>query len=190
MKNALLVIDAQQIYADLESDLFVENYAAVMENINKLITRFAANGDSVIYIKHIHKANGTDAGRMFDFAGPSDGLQFVEGTDEAEFIPELNVIPVAPVIIKNRYSSFVNTDLDNFLKSRGVEKITICGFMTNFCCEATARHAHDLDYFVDFIADATGTPGTDDLSPADTIVATCATLAAGVAAVKTTKEII
>ena len=34
--------------------------------------------------------------------------------------------------------------------------------MTNVCCETTARAAHDKDYFVDFIADATGAP---DLGP-------------------------
>ena len=38
--------------------------------------------------------------------------------------------------------------------------------MTNFCCESTARYAHDVDFHVDFISDATGTPGTDNLSEA------------------------
>ena len=36
--------------------------------------------------------------------------------------------------------------------------------MTNFCCESTARHAHNLDYYVDFVLDATGNPGTESMN--------------------------
>jgi len=184
MKNALIVIDAQQIYSRGDSDLFVTDYAPAVENINKLIDAAQANGELVIYVRHQHAADGTDAGRMFDFAGPSDELQFVAGTPDAEFMPELKIIDGAPIIIKNRYSCFVNTDLEKLLKENGIEKVTLCGFMTNFCVDATARHAHDLDYFVDVVLDACGTPGTEELSPIDTARATAATLSNGVAVVK------
>ena len=68
--------------------------------------------------------------------------------------------------MKNRYSAFAGTDLDQRLRSAKVTRVAICGFMTNFCCESTARDAHDRDYFVDFVLDATGTPGTDNLDEA------------------------
>jgi nicotinamidase-related amidase len=55
----------------------------------------------------------------------------------------------------------VNTKLGGLLKKLKVNRVVVCGFMTNFCCESTARDALDLDYYVDFIVDATGTPGTD-----------------------------
>lgn len=36
--------------------------------------------------------------------------------------------------------------------------------MTNFCCESTARDAHDRDYHVDLIIDATGTPDLEKIN--------------------------
>ncbi|GHU00432.1 isochorismatase [Alphaproteobacteria bacterium] len=179
MKNALLVIDVQNIYKN--GGLAVESWSEVVGNINTLIAKTKSAGDLIVYIKHEHKADGSDAGRMFDYSGEAGDLEFVKGTRDADFIKELKMVDNAPVIVKNRYSSFVNTDLQKLLQSQGIEKLTICGFMTNMCCEATARHAHDLDYFIDFAASATGTPGTDDLSSAETIAATCATLGAGYA---------
>lgn len=183
MKNALIVIDVQKIYSRPDSELFIANYAAAVENINKLVDDARANGDMVIYVRHQHRADGRDAGRMFDFTGEQSEPQFVEGTPDAEFMPELKVVPDAPVVVKNRYSAFVNTGLQKLLSDAGVRKITLCGFMTNFCIEATARHAHDLDYFVDVVLAATGTLGTDALSPAETIAAGAATLGAGYAVI-------
>ena len=69
-----------------------------------------------------------------------------------------------------------------------IEKVVVCGFMTNFCCESTARHAHDIDYFVDFVIDAMGTPGTEELSPTETTKATIATISSGFAIITNAKE--
>ena len=181
MKNALLIIDVQNIYKD--GALACENWQTAVNNINDLISKAAFDGDMIVYIRHIHKADGTDAGHMFDFAGEFEDLQFVENTNDADFIDELNIIDNAITVTKNRYSSFVNTDLNSILKSAGIEKVTICGFMTNFCCEMTARHAHDLDYLVDFVVSATDTPGTESMSAKDIIKATVANLETGCATI-------
>jgi nicotinamidase-related amidase len=124
---------------------------------------------------------------MFDFSGePADDFNFKEGTDEVEYDPTLVKPAKAVEILKNRYSAFEGTDLDGKLKKAGVQRVAICGFMTNFCCESTARAAHDKDYFVDFILDATGTPGTDNLNQLQMrkVVGEC--LEAGFARVTTT----
>jgi nicotinamidase-related amidase len=60
--------------------------------------------------------------------------------------------------------------------------------MTNFCCESTARDAHDLDYFVDFVIDATGTPGIPKMKQAKVRDLVAAFLREGFAEVFTTKE--
>ena len=83
---------------------------------------------------------------------------------EVEYDPRLIRVPGAPEVIKNRYSAFTGTSLDKILRQNEVDTVVVCGFMTNFCCDSTAREAHDRDYFVDFIVDATGTPGTEHMS--------------------------
>ena len=40
--------------------------------------------------------------------------------------------------------------------------VVICGLMTSFCCETTARDAHGRDYEVLFVADATEGPDLED----------------------------
>jgi ureidoacrylate peracid hydrolase len=60
--------------------------------------------------------------------------------------------------------------------------------MTNFCCESTARDAHDRDYDVDFIIDATGTPDLGKLNQEQIKLASAQTLFAGYANVLKTKE--
>lgn len=189
MKEALLVIDVQNIYTNKESDLFVKGNSKIISNINKLISKFRNEEKLIVFIKHQHKEDLSDLGRMFDFAGSTDETQFIEGNEETEFDKRLKVRKKDFVIIKTRYDAFEKTVLEDLLKENKIEKITICGFMTNFCCETTARTAHGKDYYVDFIVDATGTPGTEFLSPKQTIKATVATLSSGFAVVKNINDI-
>ena len=158
MRSALLLIDVQRIYTTEGSPLYVEGHETAIRNMNRLIDQAISRGDLVVYVRHVHKSDGSDAGRMFDHLGSVSGLGFTKGTDRVALDPRLHLDPVGIHIVKNRYSAFVRTSLDYMLWARGVERIAVTGFMTNYCCEATARHAHDLDYLVDFIIDATGCP--------------------------------
>jgi ureidoacrylate peracid hydrolase len=186
--TALLVIDVQNVYANADSSLRVPSLAASLPRINRLITAFAAAGRPVIYVWHKHRADGRDAGRMFDFAGTPEPVGFVEGSQEAEMVRGLTVAPEALHITKRRYSAFEGTELDGLLRSLGADTVAITGYMTNFCCETTARAAHDRDYFVEFIADATGAPdlGPDFTEP-QIIAAVTATLGAGFATIHTSE---
>ena len=182
--TALLVIDVQNVYVLADSPLRVPKFEESLARINALIEGFAAKGKPVIYVRHVHRADGRDAGRMFDFAGTAEPVSFVEGSAEAEYVPGLRIVPEGLHMVKRRYSCFEGTELEPILRSLGVSRLAICGYMTNFCCETTARAAHDKDYFVDFIADATGAP---DMGPEFTqekiIEAVRATLSAGFARV-------
>jgi nicotinamidase-related amidase len=61
--------------------------------------------------------------------------------------------------------------------------------MTNFCCETTARHAHDEDLYVDFIMDATGCPNLSEEIVQDKIKdIVAASLSNGFARVQTTDQ--
>lgn len=162
MKTALLVIDAQNIYTDQDSEMYCQDSSATLERINKLIVLFKDKNLPVVYVRHIHKSDGSDLGRLFDYSGEFEGeFNFLEGTTEVEFDDRLIIDKNDPQIVKNRYSAFKNTKLEKLLSKLNIRRITICGFMTNFCCESTAREALDLDYYVDFIVDATGSPGTE-----------------------------
>lgn len=189
MNTALLVIDVQRIYTDPESEMYCNDARGTVRRINSLIERYETERLPIFLVRHVHKADGTDLGRMFDFSGePEAEFNFREGTPEVEYDPQLTW-PRSPIeIVKNRYSAFVGTDLDQRLRAAKVGRVAICGFMTNFCCESTARSAHDRDYFVDFVVDATGTPGTDNLDEVKTRKIVAELLGAGFSQVMSTRS--
>lgn len=164
MSTALLVIDAQKIYTRPDSEMYCPDAKGTIRRINELIEASQQRREPIVFVRHVHKADGSDLGRLFDFSGEAaEEFNFVEGSEEVEYTDDL-VRPAAVIeVVKNRYSAFAGTKLDQQLRKLGVDRVTICGFMTNFCCESTARWAHDLDYYVDFIVDATGSPGTDNM---------------------------
>lgn len=189
MPSALLVIDVQKVYTQRSSELYSNDSGTTIRKVNKLVEAFSQHQWPIIFIRHVHRRDGTDLGRMFDFAGePEEDFNFKEGSEEVDYDDRLSVPANAVEIVKTRYSGFEGTDLDVKLQSFGVDTVVVCGFMTNFCCDSTARCAHDRDYFVDFIVDATGTPGTDNLDQSSLrrFVAEC--LQAGYARVTTTSD--
>ncbi len=188
MKHAaLLVIDVQNIYANPDSPLYVATLQDSIVNINALTHAFAKAGKPVIYVRHVHRADGRDSGRMFDFGGVAEPVSFVEDLPESAYVPQLQIVPDALHMTKHRYSSFEGTELDVILRTLGINTVAICGYMTNFCCDSTARAAHDRDHFVDFIADATGAPALSEThTEARIIAAVTTTVAAGFAQIHDT----
>ena len=191
MENeALLVVDAQRIYTDPESELYCADCQTRLANINRLIDVFSARSLPILFIRHVHQRDGSDLGRMFDFAGEAEDFGFKDGADAVRYAAELRRPPDAIELTKTRYSAFQRTRLDELLRSGGVARVVICGFMTNFCCESTAREAHDRDYYVSFVADATGCPDLPDLSQDDIRRVVGCLLEAGFATVASTAEIV
>jgi nicotinamidase-related amidase len=187
--KALIVVDAQKVYTNSESELYSEDSKSTIKRINQLIERFQQDKAPIFFIRHIHKKDGSDLGRMFDYTGePEEDFNFKEGTEEVGYDENLTRPGNTPEVIKNRYDAFAGTDLDKQLRKAGVDTVAICGFMTNFCCESTARSAHDKDYFVDFIVDATGTPGTDNMDQKKIRKIVAELLESGFARVMTTKD--
>lgn len=71
----------------------------------------------------------------------------VEGTWGSEICDECAPEPNEPVVTKHRSSGFVGTDLDQILRSNGIETVVVIGESTHGCVEATFRDAAYLDYY-------------------------------------------
>ena len=189
MKSALLVIDPQKVYTNKKSELFCKDSTRTVERINSLIEVFQQANKLIFLIRHIHKRDGSDLGRMFDFTGePEEDFNFKEGDEEVEYDPRLTKPRGVTELKKNRYSAFAGTTLENTLRQQEIDRVVICGFMTNFCCESTARYAHDADFHVDFIPDATGTPGTGNSSEAELRKTVADSIEGGIGRVLSTKQ--
>jgi len=194
-RTALLVIDVQREYFDPDGPAFVEHADDILANVNRLVDAFRAAGLPIVFVRHENRPDGSDAGRMGDFSAPDEPDSFVAGTPRVELVFGLHVEPGDAVVVKRRYSAFLGTDLEAILRTAGVRAVVVCGLMTSFCCETTARDAHGRDYEVLFVSDANEGPDLDDPQgnpvPHDAVLRNTTTaLGAGFAEIVTTAEVV
>ena len=70
-----------------------------------------------------------------------DAVTFRKGTDNWELHKEIKQRHSDILIGKNLPGSFTGTSLESWLKERDISKVTIAGYMTQMCCDTTARQA-------------------------------------------------
>src|SRR5438067_337868 len=86
MKSALLVIDVQNVYTSKKSELFCKDSTRTIKQVNRLIEAFRKFDSPIFLIRHIHRRDGSDIGRMFDFSGEAEeDFNFKEGDAEVEY---------------------------------------------------------------------------------------------------------
>lgn len=95
---------------------------------------------------------------------------FLPNTDGVRF--HKNVIPARgeKVIEKHYPNSFRETELKEYLDTKGVREVVIAGMMTHMCIDATVRAAFDFGYSCTVAHDACATRGltfNDLCVPAD-----------------------
>jgi nicotinamidase-related amidase len=147
-----MVIDMQKFFLDPTSPTFTCGGMAILPMVKALIEIYRAARRPIIFTKHVHHSNNSDAGIM-DWWWKG---KCIEGTPDSEVHPFIAPLPNEKVVTKHRYSAFYNTDLETVLRCLKVEDLVITGIMTNMCCESTARDAYYRDYRVFFLADGTG----------------------------------
>lgn len=139
MKKALLVIDVQNEY--FTGKLKVTYPTNSLDNILKAMDHAKKNNMTIIVVQHTAMTGDT----------------FVKNSREWEIHPEILKKSHDYHIEKNKPSSFYHTTLEEILKTENIEGIVISGYMTQMCCDTTAREAFHKGYSVEFLSDATGT---------------------------------
>ena len=156
MREALLIIDVQNDYFPGGANELFHPYEAE-KRIQELIAESRACGRPVVYIQHFN---------------PPDDSFFLEGTFGAEISERIRPQAGDKVIVKRRPNSFLETELDAYLKSLQVDTLIICGMMTHMCVDTTVRAAMDYGYQVRLVADACATMDltlNGQIIPAETV---------------------
>lgn len=139
-KSAVIIVDAQREY--LDGNVPLSGIEDALVEIKKLLAK--ARGLNVPIFHIVHQT--MPGAPIFDPEG--EGSKIIDAVK-----PEGD----ERIIKKNLPSSFVNTDLDRFIKDTGCEEVVIAGFMTHMCINATTRSAVDLGYKPTIISSACAT---------------------------------
>ena len=139
--RALLVIDVQNEY--FTGKLPITYPADSLPNILSAMDVSRSHGIPVVAIQH---------------ASPQpDAAIFRKGSKEWEPHPEVAARPHDVLIHMSLPGSFTGTELETWLRKHGTNRLVIAGYMTQMCCDTTARQAMHLGFGVEFLSDATGT---------------------------------
>lgn len=141
MKKALLVIDVQNVY--FAGPLCVTCPEGSLRNILTAMDAACAFEVPIVVIQH----------------ASSSMASFKKGSDPWKLHPEVAKRKSDVLIEKTLPGSFTGTPLESWLKARGIDTVVIAGYMTQMCCDTTARQAFHLGFSVEFLSDATGTLG-------------------------------
>lgn len=115
----LLVVDTQK--AIVNDRLY--SFALFESNVKKLISHARQNNVEVIYVRH-------DDGEGSELTAGSTGFEIYDG-----FAPVGN----EKIFDKTANSSFKDTGLAEYLKSKGEDTVIIAGLQTDYCIDATVK---------------------------------------------------
>lgn len=149
MAKALLIIDYTNDFVADDGALTCGKPAQAIDHyLAQLADQFYQNGDYVIF--------PTDAHQLHDPFHPESKLfppHNIVGTPGRNLYGEVGKwyqqhsdSHLVYQFAKNRYSSFQNTNLDNYLRERRITDLWISGVCTDICVLHTAIAAYNLNY--------------------------------------------
>ena len=155
---ALLVVDVQNDFVSSKGSAAqrgddVSAAVAMVPKLIRLIDEARRVSLPVIYVKTTH-SEWTDTPSWIYRKSQQSALNTCrEGSWGAELYDGLSPLPEERVVIKHRYSAFINTDLNTVLRAKGIQSVLVTGVATNVCVETTARDAYMYDYYVTMVED-------------------------------------
>ncbi|MDD2371663.1 MAG: cysteine hydrolase [Firmicutes bacterium] len=150
-KRALLIIDMQNDFFGEEAPMKCEGVNDTIPVINEALKIAREKNIPIFHIYQEHRKDKSDFGRELERSKP----HCIAGTRGAQFIEGINIEPTDYFILKKRFSSFFQTDLDLMLRGLGIEEIVLGGIATDGCVRATAVDAHQLGYYFKLLKNGT-----------------------------------
>lgn len=140
-RRALVVIDVQNEYESGGLRIEYPPVADSLRRIGEAMDAAHAAGLPVIVVQQM---------------APADSPLFAEGSHGWQLHRVVAERPYEHLVQKQLPSAFAGTDLGDWLKTHGVDTLTVAGYMTHNCNDTTIKHAFDASLQVEFLMDASG----------------------------------
>ena len=169
-KTALVVVDMQNGFMVPELGHAACKMAhEIVPNINALAQAVRDTGGAVIWIQTAYTDETlTSWSTSYEMVGPKGAARrkfsLSRENKGYEIFPDLKVEKSDLIVEKNRYSAFIqgSSNIEEVLKSRGLDTVLITGTVTNVCCETTARDAMMRNFKTVMITDGNAANTDDD----------------------------
>ena len=162
--TAVVVVDVQRLFTDMVGAPIEPPLNDVLPRIGRFVDDSRRAGATIVLVRTViapdAHSRSTRQWPEFMRAG------MAPDTPGSTFDPCLNPQPGDIEVVKQRYSGFVGTRLDEILREHGIVSIIVLGLTTNVCVQSTARDAWQRDYETITLADCCAEigPGSHDAS--------------------------
>ena len=169
--TALLVIDVQNTYLEVDSDpIEAERWAPFRERMNsrvipntaKLIADCRARGVEVIFARIACLKND---GRDRSLSQKKPGFNYLllpKDRADSQMVPELTPEDDDIVVLKTTDSALTGTNLRLLLRNMNIENVIVAGIFTDQCVSSTVRSLADESFGVVVVDDCCAA-ATDEL---------------------------
>ena len=140
-KRALIVIDVQNEYFTGNLRIEYPDVRQSLANICLAMDSARAAGIPVVVVQHFF---------------PEGFPVFARGSQGADLHPEVARRHRDHLVEKGMASALTATDLGPWLRERGIDTLSVVGYMTHNCDDATARQAMHEGWKVELLHDAAG----------------------------------
>ncbi len=154
-RRALIVIDVQNEYVTGRLRVEYPEVHGSLARIGRAMDAAHATGIPIAVIQHHAMGAGASL-----FARGSAGWGLHETVSRR---------PYDVRVEKTQPSALAGTGLGAWLRARAIDTLTVAGYMTHNCDDATIRHAVHSGFAVEFLADAAGAVSYSMPGPLDSV---------------------
>ncbi len=154
-QSALIIIDMQNDFVLPDSPTRVAGAYDTIPKIREALDRFREMKWPVFHVVREYRDDGSDIESIRLKLFLEEGAYAVPGTQGCDIVDELKPLIGEYRIVKNRFSAFMNTELDFMLRRLGITRIVVCGTQYPNCIRASIFDGVAHGYDVTLLTDAT-----------------------------------
>jgi len=141
MRRALIVIDVQNDYINGNLPIEYPPVEQSLANIGRAMDAARAAAIPVVVVQNVL---------------PENMPIMAKGTHGAELHPSITERGWDHSVLKNMPSAFAGTGLEEWLRTNGIDTLTVVGYMTHNCDFSTVVQGMHSGFTVELLSDATG----------------------------------
>ena len=149
--TAVVVVDVQRLFTDMVGAPIEPPLSDVLPRIGRFVDAARGAGATIVLVRTIIAPDAHSRSTMQWPEFMRGGV--APGAPGTTFDACLNHQPSDIEVVKQRYSAFVGTRLDELLRDRAIGSVVVLGLTTNVCVQSTARDAWQRDYQTITLAD-------------------------------------